>query len=608
MTSARPHVQWRAAATALATALALAGSAPGRDKKPLTGYEVGPPADAVTAGEFVIDPPTLENLGFRWYLRGDSNLNAAVAVTYRRKGDGEWRRALPMLRVHHEVANQDYEPFRCGNLFAGSVLLLKPGTEYEVRFVMTDPDGGAPPAKTVSVRTRSELGAPKGDRVLHVFPTGHAGQRPPGSIVGLRAAWAKAKPGDVLLLHGGVYEEGTLVLAKSGRPDKPIILRGAAGEKAILQGPDHKTDLIRMDEADYVWLEDLTLRRARMAILAGGGKAGSRGLVVRRCRIEDVITGLYSNSDRAADWYVADCVLIGTNRTWYPRPKAYMSPSHTGINVYGQGIVVCHNRISRFSDALAIANHGPPSMDPRRQCVAVDFYNNDLTWAQDDALETDYGCHNIRVYRNRCTNSHTGLSVQPSYGGPTYLIRNEVYGITASVLKLHNYCTGLEIYHNTLLTADQGFRSFHKWQNGILRNNLILGARRYAVETGSPTPRTSLDYNGHRKTDDPERFIKWHDGKTWQRYPTLQAFAKAAGHERHGTRVDYDVFLKAAKPTAGKTSTPADYDLRLKPRAAPVDAGCVLPNVNDGFAGKAPDMGCHELGRPMPHYGPRRRE
>jgi hypothetical protein len=36
-----------------------------------------------------------------------------------------------------------------------------------------------------------------------------------------------------------------------------------------------------------------------------------------------------------------------------------------------------------------------------------------------------------------------------------------------------------------------------------------------------------------------------------------------------------------------------------------VDAGVVLPNINDGFAGKAPDLGCCELGRPLPHYGPR---
>jgi hypothetical protein len=54
------------------------------------------------------------------------------------------RNALPMLRVHHEIVNQDFGPYRVGNLFAGSVLFLEPATQYEVRFNMSDPDGGAP--------------------------------------------------------------------------------------------------------------------------------------------------------------------------------------------------------------------------------------------------------------------------------------------------------------------------------------------------------------------------------------------------------------------------------------------------------------------------------
>jgi hypothetical protein len=31
----------------------------------------------------------------------------------------------------------------------------------------------------------------------------------------------------------------------------------------------------------------------------------------------------------------------------------------------------------------------------------------------------------------------------------------------------------------------------------------------------------------------------------------------------------------------------------------------VLPTVNDGFSGKAPDLGALEVNQPVPHYGPR---
>ena len=38
---------------------------------------------------------------------------------------------------------------------------------------------------------------------------------------------------------------------------------------------------------------------------------------------------------------------------------------------------------------------------------------------------------------------------------------------------------------------------------------------------------------------------------------------------------------------------------------AGVDRGKALPNVTDGFAGAAPDLGAIELGQTAPHYGPR---
>ena len=44
----------------------------------------------------------------------------------------------------------------------------------------------------------------------------------------------------------------------------------------------------------------------------------------------------------------------------------------------------------------------------------------------------------------------------------------------------------------------------------------------------------------------------------------------------------------------------------LGPLTNPAGAGCqVLPGINDGFTGKAPDLGAYELGKPTPHYGPR---
>jgi hypothetical protein len=50
---------------------------------------------------------------------------------------------------------------------------------------------------------------------------------------------------------------------------------------------------------------------------------------------------------------------------------------------------------------------------------------------------------------------------------------------------------------------------------------------------------------------------------------------------------------------------PSDFDLRLRASSPAVDAGVVLPNVNDDFSGRAPDLGAYERGAPTTHYGPR---
>jgi len=48
-----------------------------------------------------------------------------------------------------------------------------------------------------------------------------------------------------------------------------------------------------------------------------------------------------------------------------------------------------------------------------------------------------------------------------------------------------------------------------------------------------------------------------------------------------------------------------DLNFRLKANSKAIDAGVVLPTINEGFTGKAPDLGAVEANQPEPHYGPR---
>jgi hypothetical protein len=96
-----------------------------------------------------------------------------------------------------------------------------------------------------------------------------------------------------------------------------------------------------------------------------------------------------------------------------------------------------------------------------------------------------------------------------------------------------------------------------------------------------------------------------------QRFKTLAEFSAATGQESHGVELDYDIFTNLRPPVPPDSSRPgAPYDagaldFTLRPGSKAVDSGVRIPNVNDGFSGKAPDLGAVETGQQMPVYGPR---
>ena len=223
----------------------------------------------VKAGELVIDPPTLINLGFEWVIQGDDNRNAQVDVAYRKKGDTAWKTAMPLLRLQHERVYQGEGVFNVEmpNMFAGSILDLEENTAYEVRLTLSDPDGGGA-VKMVTVKTRAEPMPAAGGHVYHVYPRDWKGPKEPDSFNDLMCAYnyycgggdtqtggrPRVKPGDIILVHAGTYRyhpefytgdrsinpprpvEGTYYLFGSGTPDKPIVIKAAGDGEVIFDG------------------------------------------------------------------------------------------------------------------------------------------------------------------------------------------------------------------------------------------------------------------------------------------------------------------------------------------------------------------------------------
>ncbi|MCE5249983.1 hypothetical protein LLG96_07155 [bacterium] len=619
---------------------------------------VPPPAaaeDAVTAGRFIVEPPTLQCAGFEWYIDGDDNRTAAVAVRFREQGTAEWREALPLLRLQYEriVHKPAGIDFTAPNMFAGSIFGLKPGGTYECQFTMTDPEGVTGTAvRTAVLTTRVEPRASSTGRVRHVYPPGYEGEKQEPSYTGIMSAFygpggglwqpADIEPGDIILVHAGTYLSdrrryyepmwmhfhGCYQLTKSGTPDQPIVIRAAGDGEVILDG-DGVYRLFDVMFADNIYFEGLTIKNCEIGILAGlRYTEGCDGLVVRKCKFENVGCAINAQFPGSRNFYIADNVILGRERQdvlrgWtgpWTRYKVGLSDlqSFIAIDINGQGHAVCHNYIAYFHDAIDITEQGEAHREDWQAC-SNDFYNNDLHVMADDLIEADSSTHNIRVFNNRGINSgQQGLSAQPIFGGPAYFIRNIVYNVLAgSFFKFNIYPAGIYVYHNTL---------FGEWinppfSNVHCRNNLFIGTGnpdRPLFRNTSYTSYTTLDYNGWGPNPGDKPQFTWKQARngrdfelkdtTGGSWNTLAEFSDATGFEKHGVLVDYKSFRNVPMPDLSmieKIYFAKQFDFRLAPGSPAIDAGCLLPNINDGYKGKAPDLGALEVGGEDVVYGPR---
>ncbi len=604
-------------------------------------------------GRFHVEHPTLLNLGFEWAIDGDTNRNAVVEVRFRKAGGGAWRQALPLLRIGGEHVHRDRElmTYTVPHGFAGSILNLEPATSYECEFTMRDADGVSGQAvQRVTVATRADPKSFVGGRVRHVYPADHVGARLEPNFIGLKAAYygegrgdwtavrmSKAHPGDTILVHAGLYRPerlnyvdplsapftGSTSLSLKGTAEKPITIKGAGDGEAIFDGAGNAKLFDVMATHHHIF-EGLTFRNTEVALFAGEKEVmGAVALTVRNCRFEDIGVGVWTESAESRDFYISDNLflgredqmrLIGWNQVGSRAAGIY--PSHQlrsffAVKVYGPGHVIAHNAIAYFHDAICISTYGPPDADPERQASSIDIYNNDIHLTNDDFIESDGGAHNIRVFQNRGVNAaHNGYSSQPIFGGPVYFFRNILYHVPGGgAFKMGAAPAGILIYHNTLI-GEQTARE--PYSNAHFRNNLFLGRDmpgRGVMTWANATANYSTDYNGFRPNRNVAKQYSWIAPENkGSDFATLAEFQKATGQEAHGVELDYDVFENLAPPDVERryhVYHSADLNFRLKANSKAVDAGVVLPGINDGFAGRAPDLGALEVGQKQPHYGPR---
>jgi hypothetical protein len=541
------------------------------------------PAGALSPQELTIEP-TLEGAGIVLRVKARTDASS-IRADYRRASSGRWIEAHVFSRVDR------YH-------LATSLIGLTAGTEYEVRIRR----GGAEVLNRF--RTRPLFVLPRPLRVVEVRDN-----------AALRKAVAEARPGDEIRVHPGGYSGG-VTIKRSGTERHPIVIRGVVpaaeankpAHKArglpVIDGKNRTYNGVLIEGSRGRLVKHVVLDRLRVqnAAHVGVHLVWAAWCVVQRCQLFDngKLANVHVNKGGPQGGrhliqlnHIADKVHRGGGYSHREQPgRTYYGFKQD--NYAGPGLIVRRNLIEGHSDGIAPGGdesdaakvaESLPDVGSRWFNHGADISGNNIRDHADDAIELDGVAVNMRVLRNRMTRCQNVISISPALPGPFFIVRNRAYDFNESAVKL-NTGSGRGIirnaffYHNTFV---HGGRTINTATNGAImtiwrgtpsknlsfKNNIFTGERELIAFQGL----------AHRPAMD-------HD--LWYSSKGRGTFNRARStFQRGGLRwEDHGVF---ADPRLGADQVPR--------RDSPVrDRAVVIPGINLGYAGKAPDIGAVELG------------
>jgi len=348
-----------------------------------------------------------------------------------------------------------------------------------------------------------------------------------------------------------------------------------------------------VDGQDFIYFERLTFRHYGQGDYA---KAiyfdNANDNLVQDCvfAINDLGIGIKRDSGRNV---IQDSTFYDTNFDWpWDAVKAGSSLETGGIRFYdpttGQGNIIRRNVFHDYFDGFGVCPGETAGVTNE-----TDVYENTVYNVGDDGMETDGQCSNVRIWGNTFHDVLMGISLAPVYTGPVYVIRNLIYrtgvgnnSYTGSPFKFNSgYRTSgpMYVFHNTAdaaLPDNNGLyiKAPGTWSLIRARNNVWAGTT-YAVENYNTGQPIDLDYDD-LWNDNAGDLVRWNS----ERYATLTAFTAATGQEPHGLSVAPG-FVDAL---GGEYELDVASDL--------IDAGVVIPGINDNYVGTGPDIGAFEHG------------
>ncbi len=511
---------------------------------------------------------TYECLGLYW----PSPEARDCTVQFRRDGAAAWRAGLPLV---YDARDREWR---------GSIVGLAPDTPYEIKLRAGDREA------TFTARTRNDQ-----------FPVGETTALPPGESA------------------------ESFTVTKSGTPQGYHLVAPPAGARTTLDARNRGSNLVI--DADYVIVRGVELRNAAThGILI---KAGHHDVVVEQCHLSGwgrfagpVSYGNVGGDLDSAIYAEKGCGHLTLQRNLIENPRGAASDWEDGHPVGPQGISLINStggNVIRFNDLWSSEDHGfndgiGGANNFSREgspCRDSDIYGNFIRNCWDDAIESEGANLNVRIWGNYLDHFYNGIATACVSRGPIYIFRN-VYAVSRYTHRnpVGGACikTGERdefgggrryVFHNTALQPNGVFSAFsaHVAPNTVTRNNIFDCRGSLATKQEKP-PASDYDYD----------FFSGGD--------------RGIAREAHGvrgkvaylatSRLEFYPAPRVAVVTYGRIATDmgggekrAITDPVVSVPNPVIDAGEALPSFNDGFSGKAPDLGAFEVGGPPIEFGRR---
>ena len=543
----------------------------------------------LTPGAVRVDA-TFENIGINYSVSGDDNLNSTFQLRYRVQGSSTWKDGAMSMRAHPSLV-VDGSPLNM-NYHAASAMYLQPNTTYEIQLVLTDPDGGST-TTTITQKTKA-IPQPNLSSIKYVSPGSGGGS---GTIadpyLGLQAAANAANAGDHFIVGPGTYDP--FVITKSGTQSAPISFLSEVRHCAVIEGNNTDRHVVNIGDfstiTSHVIIDGFTIQNGKWGIDA----QNTQFVTVRNNIIQDVGYGYYNRREfgNEKDQYITNNEIYG--RTAWPGSGI---PKERGIDVRGNNNVISCNTIQNFGDG--ISTDGPPY----QLIYSIDIHNNDVKNVVDDLVEIDWLASNGRVYANRLYNGRAGVSVAPVFGGPAYVVRNEIFNLEYSGIKMNRGSSGLVIVNNTVVSSGSALSSSIGWQNTFYRNNVVFSEeycfQEYGLITGSIDDWDYDAFYSARSGTTNNEWFKWDD----IRYANVPILSATGLIEANAIAVSPSHFNNITLPSAWNIEyDPNQRDLSPKSGSPVVNAGVQLDNINEPFSSGQADRGALEFGKSAPKYG-----